>query len=406
MNDFRRQFLNEAVESLKNLLNDFQSAEAVSAPARRDAFRTLHTIKGTAQTFGFSVSSRLAHELETVLSNEENKSAKSNSLFLEGIALLADSLKRKDFEIPSSFIEKIQNAVPNAGLTPENSIDFSSAIPHELFSQLSVQEKTTLRSAWRNGKNIFCLEVGFALANFADELINLREVLNTSGEIVATLPSAKFNGGGKIGFQILLASAAKSAEIRAIAKGSAAAIIFDSSPDVFSNDAAGVLRQAVKHGKETAAKLGKQVDFQTSADEINLSPEKLKIVFDVLLHLIRNAVDHAVETAGKIEISLRTEENGLRLMVSDDGRGLDLEKIKAKAIKKNLISAGKILTEQEAFDLIFLPEFSTKSDVTDISGRGVGLDAVKFAVEKVGGNINVKTEKEKGATFEIFLPRQ
>ena len=95
----------------------------------------------------------------------------------------------------------------------------------------------------------------------------------------------------------------------------------------------------------------------------------------------------------------------MRLIVSDDGRGIDADEIKAKAVEKNLISADEILTEQEKIDLIFLPELSTKSAATEISGRGVGLDAVKYAIEKAGGRINVKSRSGKGAAFEIVLPR-
>ena len=130
------------------------------------------------------------------------------------------------------------------------------------------------------------------------------------------------------------------------------------------------------------------------------------MIFDVLVHLIRNAVDHAVESAGKIKINLGTEENNLRLSVSDDGRGIDSEKIKAKAVEKYLVSAAENLTEQETLDLIFLPEFPTASKLTEISGRGIGLDAVKTAVEARGGKINVKSQSGKGTTFEIYLPKE
>ena len=121
--------------------------------------------------------------------------------------------------------------------------------------------------------------------------------------------------------------------------------------------------------------------------------------------MIRNAVDHAFDDAGEITINLQTENNHLRLIVSDDGRGIDAEKIKRQAFEKNLLAADKILTAKEAIDLIFLPEFSTKSVITDISGRGAGLDAVKDAVEKSGGTISVESRIGKGTTFEICLPQ-
>ena len=247
--------------------------------------------------------------------------------------------------------------------------------------------------------------MAFETANFADKLVNFRESLSAAGEIIATLPGTKSSGDGVIGFQILFASSAASPKIQAIAEAGAAEIIFNSSLNVFSNDAPGVLAQIVKHGEETAKKLSKRIRFKASSDEIELSPEKLQLVFDILLHLVRNAVDHAVETSGQIEIQLAAQANNLRLIVSDNGRGISADEIKATAVERNLISRDKSLTEQETLDLIFLPEFSTKSVVTEISGRGAGLDAVKFAVEKVGGAINVKSRNGKGTIFEIVLPQ-
>ncbi len=407
MEDFRRQFLLEAAATLKTIADNLQNTETLSDTERREIFRTLHTVKGTAQTFGFSSASRLAHELENLLSVAEDKkfgeAGELKSFFHEGIGLLINSLERKDFEYPNSFIKKIRSQIPDTAAARNVPDNFSPEIPNEFFSQLTNQEKNTLRSALQNEKNIFCLEVGFKLETFADALIDFREALNSSGEIIATLPGAESSGDGKIGFQILFASAATRSKIETIAEESAAEIIYDSATDIFSNDVQGVLAEIVKHGQETAKKLGRQVRFETSGDETNLSGDKLKIVFEILLHLIRNAVDHAIETSGKIEISLKEEKNGWRLIVSDDGRGIDLEKIKAKAIREKLITDG-FLSEQEMIDLIFLPEFSTKQSVTETSGRGVGLDAVKSAVEKAGGKINVESHRGRGTRFEIFLP--
>lgn len=408
MEDFRQQFLLESVETLADLSNDLQNAEMISDSRKRDAFRLLHTVKGTAQTFNFKTASRLAHELETLLSKltEKNYEAEK-SLFLEGIDLLIESLHDENFQIPVSFTEKIRVIIPDSTTsTKDVSDDFALKIPSEFLSQLSVQEKNTLRSAMRNGKNLFCLEVGFELKNFADELINFREMLNETGEIIATLPSDNFSRDGRISFQILLASVAESSEIVTVAEENAAEIIFDSSAKKFtSNIAASVLSLVVEHGKDLASKSGKQIEFETFADETEISPAQLKIIFDALLHLIRNAVDHAVESAGKIKINLTKKANSFLLIVSDDGDGIDLKKLKDKAIQKNIIADNDNLSERELIDLIFQPEFSTKSVVTETSGRGIGLDAVKSSIENAGGTINAKSETGKGATFEIFLPQ-
>ena len=168
----------------------------------------------------------------------------------------------------------------------------------------------------------------------------------------------------------------------------------------------GILSKVVEHGENLADKLGKEIKFEIYADQIKLSDEKIKLVFDILLHLTRNAVDHAIEKKGEIEISIRADENGQHLIFADNGSGIDLKKVRAKAIEKKLISADTVLTKQATLNLIFQSEFSTASKITEISGRGIGLDAVKDAVEKADGKISVKSRNGKGTTFEIFLPEE
>lgn len=407
MEDLRRYFSVESIKNLKNLNAYLQNAETLSETEKREIFRTLHTVKGSSQTFGFAPASRLAHKLESLLSAESediliNENVKN--LFVEGIELLIKSLQEKQFEIPASFAEKINAFLPDSIEKNNLSETLLPKVPVEISSQLSNQEKNTLLAALNNGKNIYGFEIGFDPASLALEFKTLREILSESGEIIATLPSPKFKASGKIGFQLIFASSLQTGQAQEIAEKNKAEIILDISETDFSNDLPGILAQIVGHGKTLANKFGKQIEFQVSADEIKLSPQKLKLIFDVLLHLTRNAVDHAIESAGKIEINLEIKENGLNLLVSDNGRGINLEKVKAKAVEKHLISADKNLNDQETLDLIFLPEFSTTLELTEISGRGVGLDAVKDAVETANGTINVKSQSGKGATFEIFLP--
>jgi len=407
MEDFRQHFSTESIKKLSNINAILENAETLSEPERRELFRTLHTIKGSSQTFGFTTASHLAHKLESLLSvKSEDISVNENTknLFAEGIELLIKSLQEKYLEIPVTFTEKINTFVPDYIEKNDSSEKLLPKIPTEISSQLSNQEKNALVSALNDGKNIYGLEVGFDLGNFAVQFKNLREILSESNEIIATLPSPKFKDSGKIGFQLIFATSLHTGQIQEIAESSRAEITLDTSEAVFSNDLQGILAQVADHGKTLAKEFGKQIEFDVSVGEIKLSAQKLKLIFDVLLHLTRNAVDHAIESAGKVEINLKAEENGLNLSVSDNGRGIDLEKVKAKAVEKNLISVDKKLNEQETLDLIFLPEFSTASKLTEISGRGIGLDAVKDAVETANGKINVKSQAGKGTTFEIFLP--
>lgn len=397
MENFRRQFLSETAQTLDKLKQNLTSAENLSEDVKRETFRTLHTVKGTAQTFGFSESSRLAHELETLLAADGN----IRDLLIEGIELLQTSLTESPFDVSDTFVEKLRAVVPNANLTSGTSTGSSSKIPTEIYSNLSVQEKNIVSAAIRSGKSLTVIEVGFKTANFASELINFREMLNDAGEIIATFPSANCAGDGRIGFQFLTAS---SEAVKNLPEKSAAEILWSLPPENPLDGIGEVLRQIVHHGTEIAAKLDKRIEIKTQNDEITFSLAELKIIFEVLLHLVRNAVDHAIEKTGKIEISISEAKNALLIAVADNGRGIDAEKIKAKALE-NKLPAVENLSDAEIINLIFQPEFSTKSSSDEISGRGVGLDAVKNAVEKVGGKITVATEKGIGTTFEIILPR-
>jgi len=140
-------------------------------------------------------------------------------------------------------------------------------------------------------------------------------------------------------------------------------------------------------------------------------------LYEPLLHLIRNAIDHGLETAkerkaagkdpeGLLEVKASRERNQVIIEIRDDGRGIDLEKVKKYAIKKDLVSKAEAekMTDQELFEYLFYPGFSTAREATLVSGRGVGLDAVKVQIEKAKGDIRTYTEKGKGTTFSIRVP--
>lgn len=408
MNNLQKDFLQRSIANLENLTASAKKQKSLSPEFARETFRALHTIKGTSQTFGFSSAANLAHELENLLSAKDDSEDFKN-LLLEGFACLIDSFRQPDESSRyESFIDKIRQIVP-ASSPLQNS--FAAQIPPEISKHLSEYERNAYLSAIGDGKRIFCVKADFELANFAVGFKNLKENLSLKGEIIATLPNPKVEKG-KIGFLIYFAGQEISEEI---SQNFPSEIIGRAA--AFSDDVKGILEQVAAHGKDLAQKFGKEIRITVSAGEIELSLEKSKLIFDILLHLVRNAVDHAVEkpderrakgkdASGTIEISLRTNENGLALSVKDDGKGIDLEKTRAKAVEKNLIPDGQILTEREMLDLIFLHEFSTSDTISEISGRGVGLDAVKDLAENAGGKIGVESRKDAGTTFEIFLPKE
>ncbi|MEM4156413.1 MAG: chemotaxis protein CheA [Archaeoglobaceae archaeon] len=167
--------------------------------------------------------------------------------------------------------------------------------------------------------------------------------------------------------------------------------------------------------RDLARKFGKKIEFVMEGLDTELDRTVLDDMSDPIMHLLRNAVDHGIETpeerktkgkreTGLIKLSARREKNNVVIEVEDDGRGIDLEKIRRKAIEKGLIYEGSQINEEDLKALVFLPGFSTKDQATEISGRGVGMDVVKTTVEKLGGSLRVISEKEKGTKIRINLP--
>jgi len=167
--------------------------------------------------------------------------------------------------------------------------------------------------------------------------------------------------------------------------------------------------------RDLAHAQGKQVVLETSGEDTEVDKGVIEQIADPLTHLLRNAIDHGIETpearrlAGKPEVGslrLRAYQEGgnIHLEVADDGRGLDRERIARKAVQVGLLTADARATDDEIFGLIFRPGFSTAETVSQVSGRGVGLDVVRRNIETLGGSVTVHTEPARGTTFHIRLP--
>ncbi|MFA6121514.1 MAG: chemotaxis protein CheA [Sideroxydans sp.] len=169
--------------------------------------------------------------------------------------------------------------------------------------------------------------------------------------------------------------------------------------------------------RDLARSLDKDVELVLMGEETEMDKTMIEDLNDPLVHLVRNAVDHGVETvaarreAGKpeksmVELSARQEGDHIVITISDDGKGMRPEVIRNKAIEKGLITSevANTLDESQCLELIFLPGFSTKEEISAVSGRGVGMDVVKTNIQKLNGNIQIQSEPGKGTTIAISLP--
>lgn len=169
--------------------------------------------------------------------------------------------------------------------------------------------------------------------------------------------------------------------------------------------------------RDLARQMGKNIELVMAGEETEVDKTMIEDLADPLIHLVRNAVDHGVETpeerraSGKPEKSLvrleaRQEGDHIVLMIADDGKGMSPETIRAKAIEKGLISEeeANTLDDRQSLNLIFLPGFSTKTQISSVSGRGVGMDVVKTNIQKLNGSVEIRSELGKGSVFVISLP--
>ena len=169
--------------------------------------------------------------------------------------------------------------------------------------------------------------------------------------------------------------------------------------------------------RDLSRKLGKEARLELSGEETELDKSVIEEIGDPLVHIIRNAIDHGLEmpeerlaagksTEGVVRISAYQEGNSIVIEISDDGHGVNVDRVRRKAIERNLISAADAdrMTTEELVNLIFLPGFSTAEKVTDVSGRGVGMDVVRTNINKINGTVEIRSQNGIGSTFVINLP--
>jgi two-component system chemotaxis sensor kinase CheA len=169
--------------------------------------------------------------------------------------------------------------------------------------------------------------------------------------------------------------------------------------------------------RDLSKKLDKPMELYMSGEDTELDRTVIDEIGDPLMHLLRNSADHGIESLerrkelgkpeqGSIYLNASQVGNNVVIEVKDDGGGIDVEKVRAKAIERGTITEeqAEAMEDKDIIDLLFLPSFSTAEKITDVSGRGVGLDVVRSKIEGLGGDIEVRSKKDEGSVFTIRLP--
>ncbi|MBI5833099.1 MAG: chemotaxis protein CheA [Armatimonadetes bacterium] len=437
-----REHLEACDVNLLTLETDPTHDEALNA-----VFRAFHTIKGVAGFLALRDVTRLSHEAENVLER-----ARSGSLLLEGMVV---DVIFEAVDLLKALVQAVHDALHGDGMLavfPE----LDEVVPRlkliggapagaklgDLLVQAGLVTKGAVDSALQR-QSTGNLKLGEQLvkdgdAKPKDVAIALRAQKSAAGGRQAQSPSMATDTVrvdpdrldrliDTIGELVIAESMVSQADdIRGL--GSASVQRQISQLDKITRElqelgtslrmvpVRATFQKMARLVRDLGVKTGKQVEFATTGEDTELDRSVVERIGDPLVHMVRNAVDHGIETevddrlaAGKpavARVELRAFHKGgnIHIEIHDDGRGLDKDAIVAKAIERGIIKEGEPLSDREAYALIFEPGFSTAKQVTDVSGRGVGMDVVKRNIEALRGAVDIRSEKGKGSVFTIRLP--
>lgn len=405
---YAQLFAAEAREHLAQMSRALIALE--EAPEDRESldsiFRSVHTIKGMAGAMGYDVATRLAHNIESVLDELRGERREVNpdliDLLLESTDLLDNAVEAtvagQAPPDPTATIERLVlwrladesapaedragSAVPAPAAAPKADDGVQVSQPAE-------------RSPRRPGSSRVRVDIRRldALMNLLGELTivrgRLRVLVNETGsELMQELVDEAGSLISEMQLQVV--------ESRMVPVWQ----IFDRFPRLV---------------RDAARSADKEVEIEISGKELELDRSMLDAISDPLVHLLRNAVDHGIEPpdvrekagkprAGRIELSARRERSRVVIVVHDDGRGIDRQRIAIEARSRGLLPDDVEPSDQELLRIMARPGFSTAEKVTNLSGRGVGLNVVEDTVRGVGGSVELRSEEGVGTTFLLELP--
>ena len=445
MKEIVQEFLAEAQEMLEGLDNFFVQLEARpdDTSLLNEIFRAAHSIKGSAGFIGLTRIVEVAHHAENVLNQLRQGMMKAEPAVIDIILEAMDALKllleevhtgvQADVDIdtltmkldlllqwgedqsashesngPSALHSEAAEPLSPSPPQPAEIVSHNPSPPHPPQSLSSAPPQSEASPAQSSG-----VEVDQTIRVETSRLDN---VMNLVGELVL--------GRNRL---VRLATDTSDDEDREKQQKDIAEAVIQLSRVTTDLQLAviktrmqpikKVLGKFPRMVRDLSRKLGKEARLELSGEETELDKSVIEEIGDPLVHIIRNAIDHGLEMPeerlasgkspeGVVKISAYQEGNSIVIEISDDGHGVNVERVRKKAIERNLISAADAdrMSTDELVNLIFLPGFSTAEKVTDVSGRGVGMDVVRTNINKINGTVEIRSQNGLGSTFVINLP--
>ncbi len=420
-NEMTEVFILEADELLQQIEQDLMDWQKSPDDSELidNLFRNIHSFKGNCGFFSYADPESLSHAIENLFDNLRQgtltATVEQTELLLTMVDVLKDGISNiaeggtgaiKDVELhktrilalldcksPESRPENVSKPVVTA--QPEEKIRPDK--PRSGQSPPQRGRKNAKIDKRRNNIRVD-LEKLDNLINIIGELVIAENMVINSPDLI-TLELEQFNKASQQLSKLVRELQEMAMSIRMI-------------------PVSGLFRRMIRLVHDISVKTGKTADLQLSGQETELDKTVIEIITDPLVHLLRNAMDHGIESPGErlaagkpekgvIMLSARHEEGEIWITIEDDGHGLDRDKILAKAISKGIISQEEKeggLPDHAVFNLIFTPGFSMAPEITDISGRGVGMDVVKQNLEKIKGKIEISSKLGAGTRIDLRIP--
>jgi len=378
-------------------------------------FRSFHTVKGVAGFLNLGQIGSLAHSAETLLDlarkGELKLSPATVDVILEAIDLLKEMVNRLETEVASGRLPGPEARLPDVlkrlkAATAGDSIAPAADSAAKAAPAPAVTSATGERTGSAGTEKPAAGAAAEATVKVATD--RLDSLINMVGELVIAESMVRQSVSGLLGNDLRLArNVAHLGKITRELQGL--------SMSMRMVPIQGVFQKMARLVRDLARKACKEIELVSSGGETELDRNVVEAIGDPLVHMIRNAVDHGIEPpeerqkagkprCGRIDLRAFHQGGSIVIQISDDGRGLNKRKILKKAVDAGLVREGQEPSEQEIFALIFHPGLSTADRVTDVSGRGVGMDVVKRNIEMLRGRVEIASAEGRGTTFTVRLP--
>lgn len=432
MKEVLKDFLQESFENLDRV--DSELIELEEHPNNRDLlssiFRSMHTIKGTCGFFGFEKLEKVTHIGENLLVKLRDGEYCMNEQIATGLLAMVDAVRAMLHEISSSGHDGTRRYLKLIGLLSELKDTGSAKCSESLVQIRDTVPKAVSTSSDNNdtGETDVQAQAGTVVAGSVVEakakdsqppapvveasirvdVPVLDSLMNLVGELVLARNQIVEYVGSHENTQVVAAAQRLNLITSELQEG----VMQTRMQPIHS-----VWAKLPRVVRDLSRAVGKQIRVEMEGKSTELDKSLIEAMKDPITHLVRNSVDHGIETpeqrkaAGKPDeglLLLRAFHEGgqVHIEITDDGGGIPADKIKKKAIENGVVSAEQAdrMSDQEICKMIFLPGLSTAEQVTNISGRGVGMDVVKTNIEKISGAIDLDTEVGRGTTFKIRVP--